>query len=64
MANNNLVPFQVPRLTKENYSSWCIRMKALYGSQDVQDIVSNGYEEPKSEVALSQAQPEALQNTK
>ena len=64
MANNNLVPFQVPRLTKENYSSWCIRMKALLGSQDVWDIVSNGYEEPESDAALNQAQREALQNTR
>ena len=64
MANNNLVPFQVPRLMKENYSSWCIRMKALLGSQDVWDIVSNGYEEPESDAALNQAQREALQNTR
>jgi len=62
MANNNLVPFQVPRLTKENYSSWCIRMKALLGSQDVWDIVSNGYEEPESDVTLNHAPREALQN--
>ncbi|TYK02785.1 UBN2 domain-containing protein [Cucumis melo var. makuwa] len=39
-------------------------MKALLGSQDVWDIVNNGYEEPESDVALSQAQREALQNTR
>ena len=64
MANNNLVLFQAPRLTKENYSCWCIRMKAVLGSQDVWDIVNNGYEEPESDTPLSQAQRENLQNTK
>ncbi|TYK18362.1 Retrovirus-related Pol polyprotein from transposon TNT 1-94 [Cucumis melo var. makuwa] len=39
-------------------------MKALLGSQDVWDIVSNGYEEPESDAALNQAQREALQNTR
>ncbi|KAA0042449.1 UBN2 domain-containing protein [Cucumis melo var. makuwa] len=39
-------------------------MKALLGSQDVWDIVSNGYEEPESDTALNQAQGKALQNTR
>ncbi|KAA0041322.1 UBN2 domain-containing protein [Cucumis melo var. makuwa] len=39
-------------------------MKALLGSQDVWDIVNNGYEGSESDVALSQAQREALQNTR
>ena len=39
-------------------------MKVLLGSQDVWDIVNNGYEEPKSDTTLSQTQRESLQNTK
>ena len=39
-------------------------MKVLLGSQDVWDIVNNGYEEPESDTTLSQAQREKLQNTK
>ncbi|KAA0026211.1 reverse transcriptase [Cucumis melo var. makuwa] len=39
-------------------------MKALLGSQDVWDIVSNGYEEPESDATLNQAHREALQNTR
>ena len=39
-------------------------MKALLGSQNVWDIVNNGYEEPESDATLSQAQRETLQNTR
>ncbi|GJY57385.1 retrovirus-related pol polyprotein from transposon TNT 1-94 [Tanacetum coccineum] len=31
--------FHFPRLSKDNYGSWCIRMKALLGSHDVWEIV-------------------------
>ncbi|XP_038974475.1 uncharacterized protein LOC120105803 [Phoenix dactylifera] len=59
MANSTF-PFQFPRLTKENYENWCIRMKALLGSQDVWEIVDRGYEEPREEALMSPAQREAL----
>ena len=62
MANNNLVPFQVPRLTKENFSNWCICTKTLLGSQDVWEIVDKGYTEPENEVSLNQTQRDALCN--
>ncbi|WOG93701.1 hypothetical protein DCAR_0312987 [Daucus carota subsp. sativus] len=35
---NNSFPFVVPKLTKENYGHWCLRMKALLGSQEVWEI--------------------------
>ena len=60
MANNNLVPFQVPRLTKENFNNWCIRMKALLGSQDVWEIVNKGYMELENEASLNQTQRDAF----
>ncbi|KAG5586655.1 hypothetical protein H5410_047089 [Solanum commersonii] len=34
MTNNSLLSFQYPRLTRENYEKWCLRMKAILGSQD------------------------------
>lgn len=47
--SSNLVQLQVPKLTKENFETWCIQFKALFGSQDLWEIVSNGCIEPSSE---------------
>lgn len=38
---------------KINYHNWSIKMKALIGSQDVQDVLEKGYNEPKDDVALN-----------
>ncbi|KAM1168019.1 hypothetical protein ACFX19_030509 [Malus domestica] len=46
---SNLVQLQVPTLKKENYERWCIQFKALFGSQDLWEVVSNGYDEPTTE---------------
>ena len=54
----------MPRFTKDNYENWCIRMKAILGSQDLWEIVTIGYIAPKNEASLSQAEKEVLQATK
>ena len=54
------LPFQFPHRTKENYDSWSIHMKAILGSQDVWDIVDNGYVEPNEEASFSIYQRDAL----
>lgn len=56
--------FQFPRLTKDNYGSWCIRMKALLGSHDVWEIVEKGVEKVDDESLLNAAQRVELQKAR
>ncbi|GJZ25653.1 retrovirus-related pol polyprotein from transposon TNT 1-94, partial [Tanacetum coccineum] len=56
--------FQFPRLTKDNYGSWCIRMKALLGSHDVWEIVEKGVEKVDDEGSLSATQRVELQKAR
>nr|GEV99232.1 copia-type polyprotein [Tanacetum cinerariifolium] len=56
--------FQFPRLTKDNYGSWCIRMKALLGSHDVWEIVEKGIEKVDDESSLNATQRVDLQKAR
>ncbi|GKC64808.1 copia-type polyprotein [Tanacetum coccineum] len=56
--------FQFPRLTKDNYGSWCIRIKALLGSHDVWEIVEKGVEKVDDECSLSANQRVELQKAR
>ncbi|PWA57377.1 copia-type polyprotein [Artemisia annua] len=56
--------FQFPRLTKDNYGCWCIRMKALLGSHDVWEIVEKGAEKVDDESSLNAAQRVELQKAR
>ncbi|XP_019233115.1 PREDICTED: uncharacterized protein LOC109213738 [Nicotiana attenuata] len=64
MANNGPLSFQYPRLTKDNYEKWYLRMKAILGSQDVWEIVDRGYAKPDNEEALPQNEKEVLAKTR
>ena len=53
----------IPKLTKDNYDSWCIRLKAFLGSQEFIDIMQYGYDKPESkevEDALHEAKKQVL----
>nr|GEU28883.1 hypothetical protein [Tanacetum cinerariifolium] len=56
--------FQFPRLTKDNYGSWCIRMKALLCSHDVWEIVEKCVKKVDDESSLSATQRVKLQKAR
>ncbi|XP_070018817.1 uncharacterized protein [Nicotiana sylvestris] len=64
MTNNGPLSFQYPRLPKDNYEKWFLRMKAILGSQDVWEIVDRGYAKPDNEEALPQTEKEVLAKTR
>ncbi|KAI3467835.1 hypothetical protein Pfo_024498 [Paulownia fortunei] len=45
----NFIQSQTPRLEKNNYGNWSIQMKVLLQSQDLWDIIEQGYNEPVSQ---------------
>lgn len=47
----NMVQPQIPKLEKHNYGNWSIQMRVLLQSQDLWDIVQDGYTEPASQEA-------------
>jgi len=47
MASNGTFPVNLPVLTGKNFSRWQVQMKALFGFQDLTDIVENGVEVPR-----------------
>lgn len=63
-SNNNMLQPQLPRLTGKNYNQWSIQMKVLYGSQDLWEIVENGYEEPENQTNLSTQQLNTLKENR
>jgi hypothetical protein len=48
MGSNN-VQQQIPRLSKDNYGSWSIQMRALFGFQDLWELITDGFTEPTEE---------------
>ncbi|XP_074301084.1 uncharacterized protein LOC141632439 [Silene latifolia] len=61
-TKNNVVAFQYPRLTKENYDKWSLIMKTVLGAQGFWENVEKGYTEHDVAVMLNQSQKEASQN--
>ncbi|XP_042009130.1 uncharacterized protein LOC121757690 [Salvia splendens] len=66
-ATLNMVQPQIPKLEKHNYGNWSIQMRVLLQSQELWDIVQDGYTEPASqeaEDALTNNQKNALRDAR
>ena len=65
MASNvSYVQPQIPLLTGKNYDTWEIKMKTLFRSQGLTDIVEKGFEEPDDEFDLNDQQRRELQKNR
>ncbi|GAU23292.1 hypothetical protein TSUD_237460 [Trifolium subterraneum] len=42
-SSNSSLPSNLPILDSKNWDQWCIRMNVIFGFQDVEDLVKNGY---------------------
>ncbi|CAL5322135.1 nuclear pore complex protein NUP1-like isoform X2 [Camellia sinensis] len=54
----------MPIFAGENYDYWCVRMKTLFQSQGLWNLVQNGYDEPDSTTTLTSAQEQQLEETR
>ena len=61
-STNNLINPQVPKLLKDNYESWSIQMKALFDSQELWELIFDGFKEltPEVEAAYTAEEKKAL----
>jgi len=62
-SSNNNSQFHIPHITKQNYDMWCIQYKALLRSQELWELVEDGYTEPESireETSMSNAERQTL----
>lgn len=58
---------QLPKFSGNFFDQWCIQMKALFGFQDLWEIIEHGFTEPANETELAQltqTQKDALKENK
>eukprot|EP00253_Pinus_taeda_P016759 PITA_16759 len=66
-SSTSLTNLQIPQFNGKNYDYWAITMKALFSSQDILDLVENGFQEPAAATtynALSQVERDLLRDNK
>ena len=67
VSSSNLTQPQIPQFNGKNYEYWDIQMKTLFCSQEIWDLVENGFTEPPNQAAynvLSQAKKDLLKENK
>ena len=53
VAGTSLTNPQLPQFNGKNYDYWAITMKALFSSQDIWELVENGFQEPTDAAAYN-----------
>ena len=51
VSSSNLTQPQIPQFNGKNYEYWSIKMKTLFCSQKLQDLVENGFTETPDQAA-------------
>ena len=67
VSSSNLTQPQIPQFNWKIYEYWSIKIKTLFCSQELWDLVDNGFTDPLDQAtynALSQAQKDLLKNNK
>lgn len=64
-SSTSLTNPQIPQFNGKNYDYWVITMKVMFSSQDIWDLVDNGFQEPVNAAAynaLSQQERDVLKD--
>ena len=64
-TNNNSIHPQLSKFTGKIFDNWCIQMRVLFRSQDLQDLVNIGYNkvtDSKEFEVLSNEQKDSLKD--
>ena len=64
-TSTSLTNPQIPQLHGKIYDYWAITMKAMFSSQDIWELVENGFQEPTDAAAynaLTQAERDMLRD--
>ena len=66
-ASKSMTNPQIPQFNGKNYDYWAITMNTMFSSQDIWELVENGFQEPADAIAynaLTQAKRDVLRDNK
>ena len=63
-SGSSIAQPQIPIFSGKNYEFWAIKMKTLFCSQGIWDLIEKGFIELQDESTLSQDEKDKLQDNK
>ena len=61
-SGSSIAQPQIPIFSGKNYEFWAIKMKTLFYSQGIWDLIEKGFNEPQDESALTKNEMDKLQD--